>query len=179
MIIWTLELIWSPEWLWWVPMELASPHYWNCLMEHWHLLMGLYEGIITSKYAVTTRFDQPQNFNMSNSTTNSITGLCSSEAQWPLTPNVLLSGNSKILAFSYKSYAGCPRFYSFRALFEKFSLEHSLESHHRVINSWSYCKALKNTENDKRLFKVLSFHSMAKQFGRSPWSVECYWFSHC
>ena len=35
---------------------------------------------------------------------------------------VLLSGDKKILVFSYKSYAGHPRFYSFRSKYSCFSL---------------------------------------------------------
>ena len=42
---------------------------------------------------------------------------------------LLLLGNQKISDFSYKSYAGHPRFFRFRALdTPQFSLEHTLES---------------------------------------------------
>ena len=51
--------------------------------------------------------------------------LCSSRAWWPLAPN-FCSWATRVLVFPYKSYAGQPRIYSFRALGSlQFSLEHS------------------------------------------------------
>ena len=50
---------------------------------------------------------------------------------WGLT---FATGNKKISDFSYKSYAGHHRFYSFRALGSlQFSLEHSLEMESALI----------------------------------------------
>ena len=48
-------------------------------------------------------------------------GLCSSRAWWPMAPN-FCSWDQKILLFSYKSYAGHPRFYRFRARLHKTSV---------------------------------------------------------
>ena len=55
-------------------------------------------------------------------------GLCSSRARWPLASNFCPWATRKSQDFSYKSYAGHPRFYSFKALRSlQFSLEHSLD----------------------------------------------------
>ena len=53
-----------------------------------------------------------------------LAGLCSGRTQWPLVPIFC----SWVTSFSYKSYAGHPRFNSFRTLGSlQFSFEHSLD----------------------------------------------------
>ena len=55
------------------------------------------------------------------------TGLWSSRAQWPPAPNFCPQATRKSLVFSFKSYAGHPKFYRFKVLGSlQFSLEHSL-----------------------------------------------------
>ena len=80
---------------------------------------------------------------------DTLSRLCSSRARWSLAPNLCSCVNRKSHSFfSYKSYAGQPRFYRFREL-DSFqcSLEHSLVDHYSQLALFPGKKALKFSLN--------------------------------